>query len=272
MGIQHRKFEIEISSFCNRKCDWCTNKIFLRDTHEIMSDALFLKIISEMQSAGLNRKDVSVSFSKFNEPTADMNLLKRRVEQLRQYLPEVELKIYTNGDYIIDDAITKLDINLLLITDYDNKGKNAGYAIMRKLGAKRIFNMGNRIFAEVNNIKLYFRYDWTDYPLIEDRGNLLTSPDLKYKNNRDLRVLPCPIQNRPISIDYKGNLLPCCHMRSESPMHQKFIMGDLNTETLNDILNNKKFADFNHTMSQEDSALFFPPCERCHKYSYYDNK
>ena len=64
-----------------------------------------IKIISELERENFNRKDVSITFSKFNEPMYNFDLLRKRVLQLRLYLKNVRLLINTNGDFINKEII-----------------------------------------------------------------------------------------------------------------------------------------------------------------------
>lgn len=261
------KFEIEISSYCNRQCVWCSNSIYNRFQFKEMDENLFIKIVSELQKLGFNDKRKTITFSKFNEPMFDIELLKRRVLQLRLFLPDVELSINTNGDYLIEDVFN-LPINILSIMDYDNNGEKYGEDLLKKFGAKGIFKNGNKLETYINGIFVRYCSDWINNFSIEDRGNLLdNSINVKWRNNRELRCMPCSIKNRPISIDYNGYVSPCCHIREDATEHKQYIIGNVNLSSISDILLGENFKNFNKVMEGNDNAKYFFPCMYCQKVS-----
>ena len=53
------RIDIEFHSKCNRRCDWCPNKIFDRHSQDIVMDKeLFTKLIQELydNNFGINTK------------------------------------------------------------------------------------------------------------------------------------------------------------------------------------------------------------------------
>lgn len=259
-----RKFEIEISSHCNRQCPWCSNSIVDRSNNEIMKEDIFIKIISELERAGFDRHDVAITFSKFNEPMYNFDLLEKRILQLRLYLKNVRLLINTNGDYI-NKKIVELPISELSIMDYDNKGIDYGALVIEGLGANHINRLPTRLVADINNIKVNYLYDWQKHFKIEDRGGLLSSSVCEWKNNREIRDYPCFVSGRPLSIDYLGNVTPCCHIRGDADQHKEYIMGNIKESSMSDIFNNDKFKKFNQNMESKDISKYHDPCKRCQK-------
>jgi radical SAM protein with 4Fe4S-binding SPASM domain len=45
-----------------------------------------------------------------------------------------------------------------------------------------------------------------------------------------------------IGIDYNGNAMPCCNMRSDYDEHQPFILGNIAEQSLEEIYNSNKAA------------------------------
>ena len=227
-----------------------------------MSEDIFFKIISELEKKRL-AKDLIITFSKFNEPTYDLELLSLRSRQLRLYLPETKLYINTNGDFL-DTAIFDLPITRISIMDYDRKGEEYGRSLLKKLGAGAIKKSGYRLYTRIKGREALYLCDWPDNYLIEDRGNLLGKLPMRWKREHQLRERPCKLQY--ISIDYRGNVTPCCHIRAEADKHREYIMGNLNESTLDQIIEGEKFKEFRRVMSGSDSSKYYYPCVRCHKY------
>lgn len=258
------KYEIEISSYCNRNCPWCSNKYFNRNFYKEMEEYMFIKILDELQRNVCNREDITITFSKFNEPTYNFELLKLRALQLKLFLPKVKLSINTNGDFLTKE-ILNLPINILGIMDYDGNGKDYGYELLENLGAQSIVEMNNKLHAIINGIDVKFFFNWRDTFYIEDRGNILNDPNLNWREFKQYRNMPCLIRNRPISIDYLGNVSPCCHIRADVQQHQEYIIGNIKNNTLQEIFNSSKFNAFNSIMEGNDNTLYYNPCRYCQK-------
>ena len=147
-SLKHiRRVDIETQSFCNRTCDWCPNKDYLRDKSIVLDDFYYTKILNELNQFGFAsdrkfpiiptnldannfngdfyRDQPTVSFMGFQEPMADIKLLKRRVLEAKETLPAyVVLSTNTNGDYFTKKNLDGLFLTVLNVMDYDCKGKD----------------------------------------------------------------------------------------------------------------------------------------------------
>lgn len=67
---EFKKVEIEIQSYCNRKCGWCPNIEIDRSFYHEMPEHIFLKILKELKDAGFadGEGQAMISFSRYNEP------------------------------------------------------------------------------------------------------------------------------------------------------------------------------------------------------------
>ena len=256
------RFEIEISSYCNRKCPWCSNAVYQRSMKEEMDERVFLKILSELSSEGYDKEDTYITFSKFNEPLYDMDLLIKRSSQLRDALPNAVLSINTNGDYITQ-RIKEVPFSRLNIMDYDCKGPEYGKDLLKSLGLDKIEAIDNIFYGTLDGQFMRVITDWPRYFKIEDRGGLISESICKFKNNKEKRTYPCLMKVRPLSIDWQGNVTPCCHIRSDAAEHKDYVMGNITKETLHQIIDSEKYKEFNQAL--ERATTIFPPCERCHK-------
>ncbi len=54
------------------------------------------------------------------------------------------------------------------------------------------------------------------------------------------RKYSCDEPKKFIAIDYNGNVMPCCHMRSDNPKHDPYILGNVKDRTLKSIVESKK--------------------------------
>jgi pyruvate-formate lyase-activating enzyme len=121
-----RLIEIEIHSYCNRKCNWCPNKFIDRNFYKELPEDIFLKILNELKenNFGKNYEKPMITFSRFNEPTYNIDLLNKRIKQTKQILPYIETIVNTNGDYLTKENLNKISpyLDELSIMDYNCKG------------------------------------------------------------------------------------------------------------------------------------------------------
>ena len=199
-----RKIDIEIHSFCNRCCKWCSNSVYKRDFYIEMKDSVFSKIIDELKQ--INYKG-PVFFTRYNEPFYNRDYLKRRIKEVREKLPNNKIGCNTNGDYNYDDY----DLDYITVTDYDNK-----------LEEMCDEEKGIRIFRLQN---------------ICDRGGIL-------KNLSKKRTNPCFEPHYVVAIDYLGNITFCCNMRIECPTHTPYIFGNIENISILEAFNSKEAKRF----------------------------
>lgn len=203
-----RLVEIEIHSYCNRKCEWCPNSIIDRTFYKELPENLFIKVLSELSDIEYNKY---ISLSRYEEPFSYPKLLKKRLSQIRYYLPKARIVMATNGDY----DYTGFDIDELTVMDYEeklNETMEDSFRIMR-----------------LNNIN--------------DRGGYLNLKDPQY------RTIPCSEPKYFIGIDYNGYVVPCCNIRSDIMNHRKFIIGNIKENTLEEIIKSDKAIRFRHDTS-----------------------
>lgn len=230
--------EIEIFSYCNRRCWFCPNAQIDRFSQNIpMGEELYLRIINTLAQVNYNQ---AISFSRYNEPLADRVILKR-LEQARAILPKAMLHTNTNGDFLTGDyvrdlyqhGLNSLKIQVYLSKDepYDdaavliklkNKAEQIGFPY-QIVECKKGLRHEAKIFYQDMNISIYSRNFNIDGC---SRGDLV---DVR---RAFCRTSPCLSPFRDLYIDYNGKVMPCCNLRSDAPEHQDFIVGDLNQQSL----------------------------------------
>lgn len=222
-----RLVEIELFSFCNRKCKWCPNSYIDRYSQIKYLDCLD-NLIQQLKNMNYSNY---ISFSRYNEPMAQIDYFKSCLKQIRSALPKCVLVSNTNGDYLTEENLNGLEIDELSIMDYDNKGLE--YCINKLTSNNCIIDniQDYFIYAHYENIKILYYVDWQKHSMITDRGGNLT----QYKNA--VRAFPCNEPQYFIGINYDGTVSPCCNIRNDSNDKQKsFILGDLHSQSLSSIL------------------------------------
>ena len=94
--------------------------------------------------------------------------------------------------------------------------------------------------------------------MMNSKGGIIS----RYEKVR--RTEPCMEPTYFVAIDYNGMVTPCCHIRSDEPSHQGFILGDLHNHTLKEIYESRTANMFRkHTAM--GTFEFYDPCRYCNK-------
>lgn len=258
--------EIEVHSHCNRTCWFCPNStIDRRSTTQLMSEETYVKLLWDMKSAGFKGR---ISYSRYNEPFSDPIFL-HRVSQARAIFPGIRLNTNTNGDFLNNDVLreateaglTQVSIQLYLKEDEPFQMENIE-RLKDKL-AKRISHVkiggrsrkSGRVFyqCEYNGlaIKLYarnFRKNGTNRGDIDVRGEVK-------------RTGPCFEAFTYVYIDWNGEVVPCCNIRSDYPGHSHCTLGNINEQSIVDIYAGPKAVAWRRSVA--DFGEKHSPCSGC---------
>lgn len=250
---QLRLVEIELFSYCNRKCAWCPNHFVDRTNFIGMEQNIFYKILEELRD---NHYEGALTFSRYNEPMSHIDLLKDRLFEIKKYLPNNKLITNTNGDFLSKENLHRLLIDELTVMDYDEKGISWCAKRLTDCGATIYKIIDNYIYAKLGNMDILYFVDWQTNRVITDRGGTLP----QFSINK--RVNPCFEPQFFVGVNYDGTISPCCNIRNDIPELKQYILGDLHKNTLEQILKSDK-AWFLRMSCKE--ALFQPnsPCYMC---------
>ncbi|MEI0700164.1 radical SAM protein [Brachyspira intermedia] len=259
--------EIEIFSYCNRKCWFCPNSIFDRHSKiNYMPEETYLKILNDAKEFN----NISfITYSRYNEPTADRIILKR-IKQARKVFPNIWLTFNTNGDYLTKeylDEFAEAGLNHMQIQCYLNENESFDVENIIKPRMIKLINKLDLKYEEiVNNNRIY------ELKLIYDKIDLryqcrnffdygMNRGDTINKIKPYSRTEPCTDPSTNIHIDYNGNIMLCCNLRSDIEKHKKFIMGNVSNNTIKNIRNSKKFTNLMKILSKEGKKTY--PCDTC---------
>jgi len=219
-----RVVEMELYSQCNRQCKFCPNAFIDRHTsNKEMKDEVFTKVIDELVDAEYKGH---ISFSRYNEPFMHPEILRKRVDYIKQKLPDVKMITNTNGDY--DNTAFRDDIE---ITEMDYDGNKKLY--ISNDNHYRVMRLG-----PINN-----------------RGGALKIKKVKRKT-------PCLEPTYFIGIDYTGDIVPCCNIRQDVEEHKQYVLGNIKNNTLDEIINSEKATIFREMTAK---SKFSSVCEYCTK-------
>lgn len=250
-----RLIELELYSFCNRKCKWCPNSYIDRQSY---CDYIDTSIIEEKLLPELKEINYSgyITFSRYNEPLAHADKLKEIGWLFKNNLPNCKLVTNTNGDYLTEEVLTNLPIDELTVMDYDNKGIDWCKERLEKINCVIDEIKNQYIYAHYGDIKILYYADWTKHCIISNRGGNLP------EYSTAVRTYPCTEPKYFIGINYDGTVSPCCNIRNDVLAQQPYIYGDLHNMTLTEILNCEKRQRF---IEECEKAIYSvdSPCYYC---------
>ena len=255
-----RLIEVEVFSFCNRKCWFCPNSFIDRkSTNNYMPEETYLNLLKELEKNSFSGK---ISYCRYNEPFAD-DVIFTRIKQAKEIIPKTHLHTNTNGDYLNREKLLLAEksglrsMKIMLYGPSDDPSKeytkeevlrvlektNKRCQLKLKLAEDKPDKMRWTSRVGKMNINVVGR----DFKVNgSDRGGALNS--LK----RKARTKPCMIPLQDTHIDWNGNAMPCCNVRSDIKEHEWYIQGNINERSLTDCLFNKHACDFRKEMLTHD--------------------
>ena len=262
------KVEVEIFSYCNRRCWFCPNSYLDRhSTNHYLPENAYMKLLNDLSD--INYSNL-FSYHCYNEPLAD-DIVYTRIKQSREMMPDAKLDIYTNGDYVTKENIARLykaGLNSLNIQAYLPKDELFIEEIVLARMKKLLYKIGlphemtrqdhnewyqARIAYKDMEIRLYSRnFAFNGY----DRGALVDV------GKKEQRSLPCMAPFKQVIVNFNGYVTPCCNIRSDAPQHKNYILGNIIDKSIFEIYSSSNIIEwrkrlFNYEIKKE------PPCNSC---------
>lgn len=276
--------EVEVSSFCNRRCSFCSNSLAdRRADHRRMDDALFSRIVTQLSSLGWRGV---FGFHRYNEPLSDRDYILRRVAEVHHHLPAALLRIYTNGDYLTADyceALYGAGLRSMIVSAYPPEGAGCTSALLHQLIETSAARIGlpykiidecdGDICAQVEFRDMQVTLQARDFVRGENgRGEILsydrggTVPvSTPYQ-----RVSPCFRPFLELQVECDGTVMPCCNLRSDVPAHAGCAITRLTPETdLLEVWSSEAFTNWRRSML--DFSPKAPPCSGCRMHVLSDS-
>jgi len=242
------EIEISESGTCNRTCSFCPRsaKNFV-DKKEFITSSLQEKLCIELKE--LNYKG-TIRYSGFVEPMLDKNIF-NLINMVRNYLPESNIEMVTNGDPLNLKRLKKLfvsGLNKILISAYDGKkesDKLEDLCIQANLTEKQ-YIVRHRYYSEDQDFGI----------TLSNRSGLMTDAEFKIDALKEPLKKACYIPSYTFFLDYQGDVLMCPH-----DWGKKIILGNLNKENFLDIWFNKKSMRIRKMLNASNRN--FEPCNVC---------
>ena len=242
------EIEISESGTCNRTCSFCPRSDpKFEDKKEFISNKLHEKMCIELKE--LNYKG-TVRFSGFIEPMLDKNIY-NLISMVRNYIPESNIEMVTNGDPLNLARLKKLfdsGLNRVLISAYDGKqeAQKLNDLCIRANLTEKQFIVRHRYLSEDDDFGI----------TLSNRSGLMENAEFKIETLKEPMKKPCYIPSYTFFLDYQGDVLMCPH-----DWGKKVILGDLNKEKLLDIWFNNKSMQVRKMLNKSNRS--FKPCNVC---------
>lgn len=263
------RVEVETHSYCNRRCDYCPNVVGDRLGPIVrIKPAIWEKLLRDLAEVGYSRFLV---LNSYNEPLYDRAILDR-IAEAHAALPRARIMIYTNGDYLTPsyvDDLAAAGLDYMHVSIHLKQGdKYSDVYVLNRIAEIAHRTSLQARFSQIRpNDSIIARFDT---PKLEmetrainfdrhgnDRGGLL--PDLSPENPR---TDPCNFVFQHFHMGYTGNVVPCCHIRSDRPEHAKHVIGNLDrAETIFDIFFGAKAAAWRRGLIHDRAKT--GPCATC---------
>lgn len=260
--------EIEIFSYCNRRCWFCPNAHIDRITHNIrMKPEVYTSILNQLASIDYTG---TITYSRYNEPLADRIILDR-LREAKERLPYVYLHTNTNGDYLDVDYLDELyaaGLRSLNVQIYLKNHEQYDHGKIIKRGnqtLRRLSGISYRVTRDEPGLWYEVQFEYKDMSLRMYGRNFAingTSRGGQVDINRDyVRTSPCAMPFTTVYIDYNGKMVPCCNFRSDIPEHADYILSDAEVPDLFATYSSEKATRFRRSLVSEKPKE--GPCSNC---------
>jgi MoaA/NifB/PqqE/SkfB family radical SAM enzyme len=230
------RVEIECHARCNRICAFCPNVIVDRRQNYTQTDAQMLdRVFDELGSIDYSAQ---ITVARYSEPLANETALFRTISSARKRVPNAQLAITTNTDYLKRktlDRLRDLGLNVVYMSIYLRNREKWSPELATEYSERLAEKLRVKIAQRHQTAEsLRCDYDYDGLHLLsncinfgqtgDDRGAVLE----QYMHTE--RIGPCLEPFETFVIDHSGAVMPCCNLRSDIPEHQATIVGDLLTE------------------------------------------
>lgn len=244
--------EIEISSFCNRKCSFCGNTYIDRySQHHIMEEEVYVGFLEKLKE--INYTGV-LNFNRYNEPFAEKVILDR-IAIARDLLGnKATLMCFSNGDFLDAEYFSQIQetgLDILHIQDYSNETDknviiNSLLQIKDKINSSDYEIKCHESMIECRLFDTTMKEVCIQHRFFEKCGNPRGGILAQFET--EIYDEPCYSPSFTIVIDYNGNVMPCCNLRSDSEEHKKYILGNIKRDNIVDIYFSDKALNFRNSL------------------------
>ena len=230
--------EVETTSYCNRTCSFCPNSFIDRLSEKfIMPEETWRAILEGLREVKYNG---TLVWSRYAEALSERHVVER-IRQVREAAPDCRIGMNSNGDFLDAAYLHDLEdagLDRLWVDIYIPDEETYELDVAEKYHDKFIRRIERpytvtatspelsttieskkmKITAHARNVAVMKVMD------LSDRGGLIQIA------RETVRDAPCYAPYKHLVIDWDGSVVICCQLRSDSPSHQKAVVGRIGFE------------------------------------------
>lgn len=225
--------EIEVHARCNRVCPFCPNVIVDRRKNFVLTDAEILdRVFDELGSIDYRGQ---IKIARYSEPLANLPYLYDRIVSARTKVPNAQLAIVTNTDYLKPKVLEELreaGLDRVYMSIYPRPREKWSLALAERYSERLAAKLRTPISSRhrtTYSLRCTYKYEGLQLHSAcinfgefgSDRGNLME----QYTHEK--RLGPCREPFETFVIDYTGDVMPCCNLRGDFPEHRALAAGNL---------------------------------------------
>lgn len=261
--------EIEVFSFCNRKCWFCPNAYIDRKSETIlMPEESYLSVLKQLKEIDY---DQEITYSRYNEPLSKKSIIIKRIKQAREYLPKAKLRTNTNGDYLSLDYIHKLrdaGLNELFIQQYLGNKQKYNHERMKKIMKLKMDKLGVEysVISDIKNHRIEYKLHIEGITVHLRARNFSVEGTARTKEVEEdnagyVRTQACKQPFNNMYIDYNGTVVVCCNTRSDIEEHNTAIMGSIHSDDIWNIYQSDRYKSWREHLRHDGPKSGI--CEKC---------
>ena len=222
--------ELEVHAKCNRICSFCPNVIVDRRKNNERTDSELLdRVFDELGSIDYRGQ---IKIARYSEPLANLTYLYERIKAARARVPNAELAIVTNTDYLkpaVLEALREAGLDRIYMSIYlrprEKWSLKVAHEYSRRLSAKLGAPITSRSESSVS-LRCTYRYGGLALQsacISFDKYGTYCG-DLLEQYTHEKRLGPCREPFETFVMDYTGKVMPCCNLRSDFPEHRASLL------------------------------------------------
>lgn len=263
--------EVEIGSYCNRRCPWCPNGWSERGSRrERMPERVWRSLLRDLRSTGFSG---TFAFHNYNEPLADPACLLACLGQARRAMPRARLSVYTNGDRLDRPMLRKLlaaGADEVRVTLYpapsralEEPDPEVVDRFLRRLGVDRKGRRLDKAGRLERRVRVGRALLVVKAPRIRSYCNRAGSVGLEAFGSTRPRRASCLYPYLSAAVDYHGNLKLCCHVyETTRPEDRSSVVGNVGETAFSKLWNGARMKALREKLAEADFAGL-PNCARC---------
>lgn len=263
--------DIETSSQCNRKCQYCPNSQNDRlSVNNFMPHSVFTSFMMDLHGIDYSKE---IHFVGYNEPLLHIEDLLGRIALARKLAPKATIVVFTNGDYLERESVDQLvaaGTNEITVSVHLPPGKpysdDAIFARITKIAERLGTPIAPFAYAKDTHVSARLLHDGVKIVIYQTDYDRLGSNRASTMENVgpqiDVRTAACLMPINQFIVGHQGAVVPCCVMVSDDPRNAQHIVGAIDkAASIFDIYAGRNFVQWRRGLFNLSPKQ--GPCRKC---------